>query len=333
MNENGQKKVSAPGPFAAAVYNILQVLLSPLLVVGYVLYIIKFLQAGSESGGTAQAPLLGRWTQHNQSSRPDEPSHRLMEVLPGVSHLAMQLVFVPTLLAHRASGYLPKSLRYPFECEVSMQDEGFARQTFFDTVAERYLADVAQFVILGAGFDTRALRLTPDTRVRSFEVDMPKTQAVKREAVKQAGIDAAGVTFVAADFGKDDWLARLVEAGFDPAKPALFVWEGVTMYLDREAIEATLRKIASTAKGTVIAFDYYTSEVLESQAFMMRYARMGTKAAGEPLKFGIDSTPPSRERLAEFLQACGLSLTEQRTLGNETEGKRAWGGFATAIVK
>jgi hypothetical protein len=51
MNENGQKKVSAPGPFAADVYNILQVLLSPLQVVGYVLYVIKFLQAGSESGG------------------------------------------------------------------------------------------------------------------------------------------------------------------------------------------------------------------------------------------------------------------------------------------
>ena len=333
MNQNGQKKVSAPGPFAAAVYNLIVVLLSPLLVVGYVLYIIKFLQAGSASGGTAQAPLLGRWTQHNLGSRPDEPSRQLMEVLPGVSHLAMQLVFVPMLLAHRASGYLPKSFRYPFEGEVSMQDEGFARQTFFDTVVDRYAHDLGQFVILGAGLDTRALRLPPDARVRSFEVDIPKTQAVKREALKQAGIDAAGVTFVAADFEKDDWLARLVEAGFDPAKPALFVWEGVTMYLDRAAVEATLRKIASTAKGTVIAFDYYTTEVLESQALMMRYARMGTKAAGEPLKFGVDSTPPSRERLAEFLQACGLSLAEQRTLGKETEGKRAWGGFATAIVK
>jgi hypothetical protein len=61
-------------------------------------------------------------------------------------------------------------------------------------------------------------------------------------------------------------------------------------------------------------------------------ARAGTKAGGEPLKFGVDSTPPSRERLAELLQSCGLSLGEHRTLGQETEGKRAWGGFATAIV-
>jgi hypothetical protein len=50
------------------------------------------------------------------------------------------------------------------------------------------------------------------------------------------------------------------------------------------------------------------------------------------LKFGVDSTPPSRERLAELLQSCGLALVEQRTLGQETEGKRAWGGFAIASV-
>jgi hypothetical protein len=49
---------------------------------------------------------------------------------------------------------------------------------------------------------------------------------------------------------------------------------------------------------------------------------MGTKGNGEPIKFGIDSTPPSGERLAEFLQSCGLSLVEQRTVGQETNGKR-----------
>jgi hypothetical protein len=94
-----------------------------------------------------------------------------------------------------------------------------------------------------------------------------------------------------------------------------------------------LRKIASTAKGSVLALDYFTTEPLESKAFYWRYARFGTKAAGEPLKFGIDSTPPSRERLAELLQACGLVLGEQQTLGKETGGQRAWGGFTTALVR
>jgi hypothetical protein len=59
----------------------------------------------------------------------------------------------------------------------------------------------------------RAFRLPKEGRVRSFEVDAPKTQAVKRETLKRAGIDSTGVTFVAADFEKEDWLTRLVDAG------------------------------------------------------------------------------------------------------------------------
>jgi methyltransferase (TIGR00027 family) len=240
------------------------------------------------------------------------------------------------LLAHRVTGYVPKAFRYPFEGDIPPQYESSARMTFFDTAVDRYLASIAQFVILGAGFDTRAFRpkgVPKDIRVRSFEVDAPKTQTVKRETLERAGIDSTRVTFVAADFEKEDWLVRLVEAGFDPALQALFLWEGVIVYLDREAVETTLRKIASTARGSVVAFDYFTTEPLESQALYWRYGRAATKAAGEPVKFGINSTPPSSERLAEFLRSCGLSLGKQRTLGQETEGKRAWGGFATAIVK
>jgi methyltransferase (TIGR00027 family) len=138
---------------------------------------------------------------------------------------------------------------------------------------------------------------------------------------------------VSADFEKEDWFSRLVQAGFDPGKPALFLWEGVIHYLDREAVESTLHKIASAAKGSVVAFDYFTTEPLKSQGLYWRFGRAATKAAGEPLKFGIDSTPPSRERIAELLESCGLSLVEQRTLGEETGEKRAWGGFAVAIVK
>jgi len=236
-------------------------------------------------------------------------------------------------LAHRLSGFVPQTFRYPFEGEVTIQNQGAARQTFYDSVLQRYLPGVAQFAILGAGFATRVFRLPEKAQVRSFEVDTPKTQATKRQILEQAGIDTTGVTFVAANFEKEDWLKRLVDAGFDPGRAALFIWEGVTPYLDREAVEETLRKIASIARGSIVAFDYFTTQVLVSNSFYMRYARAGTQAAGEPLKFGIDSTPPSRERLAELLQPCGLSLLEQRTLGQETEGKHAWGGFAIAMSK
>jgi methyltransferase (TIGR00027 family) len=319
---------------AAAVFYILSALLFPASLIGYVLWLAKVFLGGRGSGvsTTAQGPLSARWFQHLLGTRPDAPSYRLMMALPNVSPLGLHLVAEPLLLAHRLSGHVPKAFRYPFEGDIPPQYEASARVSFFDAAVDRFLADITQFVILGAGFDTRAYRLPEQARVRSFEVDTPKTQALKRDLLRKAGVDASEVTFVAADFEKEDWLARLVDAGFDPGVPALFLWEGVIIYLDREAVESTLRKIASTAKGSVVVFDYFTTESLDSQAPDWRYARATTSAAGEPLKFGIESTPPSRERLAELLRSCGLALGEQRTLGQETGGKRAWGGFAIAIV-
>ena len=322
---------------SAVIYYTLNVLLFPALLAGYVIYVGKWF-AGRKTGvsATAQAPLIARWLQHELGTRPDEPATRLLMVVPGISHLGLRLVTSPTLVGHRASGFVPRTLRYPFEGNITMQNEGGARQTFFDGVADRYLAGISQFVILGAGFDTRAFRLkgvSKETRVHYFKIDTLQTQAVKRQMLEKAGIDATGITFVSADFEAENWLIQLIDAGFDLKRPALFIMEGVIVYLDREAAEDTLRKIASTATGSIVAFDYFTSEVLESKASYMRTVRASLKAGGEPLKFGIDSTPPSSERLAEFLQSCGLSLAEQRTLGEETSGKRAWGGFAIATVK
>ena len=316
------------------VFYLVCALLSPAMLVGYALWVGKAL-TGRRSGvsGTAQGPLSARWVQHRLGTRRDDAAHRLLMVLPGISPLAVYLVFGPVLLAHRLSRYVPRTFRYPFEGVLSLQNQASARQTFFDSVVDRHLPGVAQFVILGAGFDTRAFRLPMERRTRSFEVDTANTQKVKRDALKSAGVDSVGVTFVAANFETDDWLDRLVDAGFDLTAPALFLWEGVTPYLDRAAVEHTLLKIGRTAPGGIVALDYLTTEVLESPSLYLRLVRASLQAAGEPLKFGIDSTPPSSARLAELLQPCGLTLEEQHTVGSETGGTRALGGFAVAAVR
>ncbi len=334
MNKPNRKRISTTTS-AAIGFGLLSLLMSPVSAIGYVLWIVKGILLSNEPGvsSTAQGPLTARYALHKAGIREDEAAARLLPLLPGVPPLALHMALGPTLLANRLTGYLPKAFRYPFEGEVGEAAEASARQTFLDAVVEHHLPQLAQFVILGAGFDTRAYRLSPDANVRSFEVDAPKTQAVKRELLQKAGVDTSRVAFVAADFEQEDWLARLVEGGFDSSRPALFLWEGVTMYLDRAAVEDTFRKIGTTAKGSMVAFDYFTTEPLVSNSLYWRYGRYTTKAAGEPLKFGFDSTPPSRERLAEFLRSCGLSLDQHRTLGKDTETDRAWGGFATAVVK
>ncbi len=332
MNES--KAALKNGPVAAAIFYILNIFLFPVSLLGYVITVIGMYISGRGSGvsKTAQGLLSARYFQHILGVRQDEASYRLMKIMPGTPYFGLVLVFGPMLLAHRLTGFVPKTFRYPFEGEITLQVVAPARVWFFDNVVNRHLAGIRQFVILGAGFDTRACRLPNGNLVRCFEVDAPRTQAIKRQLLEKAGIDSGGVTFVSADFEKEDWLARLVEAGFDRGKPALFLWEGVIMYLNQEAVEDTLHKIASTAKGSIVAFDYLTKQTLESQSLYMRYARAAAKAAGEPFKFGIDDTPPLRQRMAEFLGACGLSLDDHNTLGKETERKRAWGGFATALV-
>lgn len=334
MNKDDHKAVSARDLMAVTVFYAINILLFPVTLIGYVIWVGKIALIGRKSGVSvsAQGPLSVRWLMHYLGTREDEPSSQLLMVLPGISPVGVRLASASTRLAHRLTGYVPRAYRYPFEGDVPRQYEAAARMAFFDEACDRYLPNMAQLVLLGAGFDTRALRLPKDTRVRSFEADTPKTQAIKREMLSKTRLDATGITFVSADFEKEDWFTRLVDAGFDPSKPTLFLWEGVVMYLNREAVEDTLRKIGSCASGSVVAFDYFTTEVLSSQALYWRFARMSTRAASEPLKFGVESLPPTRERLAELLQPCGLSLVEQHILGKEAGKERAWGGFALAIV-
>lgn len=122
------------------------------------------------------------------------------------------------------------------------------------TAAER---GVRQLVILGAGFDTFALR-HPDLGVQVFEVDLPASAALKRERLAAAGIAIPEhLHFVEVDFERDLLDERLLAAGFDRHAPAFFSWMGVTYYLVREAVTGTLARVTGlSAPGSELAFDY-----------------------------------------------------------------------------
>ena len=320
---------------AATFFRIVQIILLPIAAVAYVVFLIKLIlySRRSRASATVLASFYTRWMQHELGTRRDEPCERLMKVLPNVSQLGTRLVAAPTLVGHRLTGYVPKIYRYPYEGVPPMTHQPAARTTFYDAALERHLPGVDQLVILGAGLDTRSYRLPPQAHVRCFEVDTPKTQAFKREMLRRAGVDASRITYVPANFRMKDWFDQLVEAGFKPDRPTFFLWESVTMYLDREAVVNTLRKIAGTATASVVAFDYFSAEMIQSRNLFMRYARAVLNAIGEPFgTFGIDQTPPARQQVAAFVESCGLSLQEHRNFGEETAGKRAVAGFAIATV-
>jgi methyltransferase (TIGR00027 family) len=317
----------------AFVFRLVQVIWSPIGLVGYIFLLITMIAYNRVSGvsSTTLASVYTRRMQHKLGTRLDEPCERLTMVLPGAFYLALRLVTGGTILAHRLTGYVPRLYRFPFEGEAQFANEPTVRTTFFDAALTRHLNDIEQLVILGAGWDTRSYRMPEE--IHCFEIDAPKTQETKRQILKKAGLDTNRITFVPADFMTEDWLEKLVNAGFDVHKPAFFLWEGVTMYLDREAVESTLRKIASTARGSVVAFDYFNVDIIEARGgATIRYVRAMLNVIGEPLRFGIENTLPASKHVAAFLASCGLSMEEQRNFGQETERKPALAGFTIALV-
>jgi methyltransferase (TIGR00027 family) len=117
--------------------------------------------------------------------------------------------------------------------------------------------DMEQLVILGAGLDSRAWRLDSLKDTVVFEVDFPSSQAYKRQRAASVPNKAKWVRFVAIDFERDQLAPLLRAAGFDQTKPTFWLWEGVTMYLQPEAVSANLGAIAAlSAPGSRIALTY-----------------------------------------------------------------------------
>jgi methyltransferase (TIGR00027 family) len=118
----------------------------------------------------------------------------------------------------------------------------------------RALGDgVTQIVLLGAGYDSRALRFR-SAGVTFFEVDHPATQADKRERLATADVSTDGIEFVAADFTEAGLASALAAHGHDPAVRSLVVCEGVLRYLSEQWFRALLESAAAvSAPGTEFA--------------------------------------------------------------------------------
>lgn len=204
------------------------------------------------------------------------------------------------------------------------------RTRFIEERLERAIHDsVSQVVILGAGFDTRAYRLTGLLRAaRVFEVDQPSTQEYKQRRIRETGIEVPqNLAYVPVDFRQDKLGDVLAKAGYDPADKTFFIWEGVTMYLPEEAVEATLRWVAAQASGSTIIFDFLGAAIVKfmasadlstfPEAAQKAFERLRRLTAGEPWIFGL---PDEGER--KFLGKLGLDLRELLPVGGEESMKR-----------
>ncbi|MQY28687.1 SAM-dependent methyltransferase [Nocardia aurantia] len=133
------------------------------------------------------------------------------------------------------------------------------RKRYLDEkVTEALDAGAAALVLLGAGFDTRGLRLAVPRGVPDFELDVAANIAAKRKRITLPD----SVFPVPVDFATDDVAAALASAGRRPESRTVFVWEAVTQYLTEAAVRSTLAMLAGAAPGSTLGFTYIQRDFL-----------------------------------------------------------------------
>jgi methyltransferase (TIGR00027 family) len=170
---------------------------------------------------------------------------------------------------------------------------------------------VGQLVVLGAGLDTFAYRNPFADRLAVFEVDHPETQAWKRRRLAETGVAIpASLNYAPVDFERDDLMAALAAAGFDPARRTFFTWLGVVPYLTKPAIHETLSRIAAVAGGAEVVFDYSDPPASLSKAAAASHRERAKRVAalGEPFLSYFDPAEL-------YAQLAGLGLSEIDDLG------------------
>lgn len=197
--------------------------------------------------------------------------------------------------------YLRAFVRIPKSYEYVV-----ARTKLVDRVFARYAAGVEQVVIFGAGFDSRAIRFAAELRhAVVFELDSEFTQREKRGLLFKKKVPLpANLRFVPLDLNGAGAAAALACAGFEAGKPTLFLLEGLTMYLDRRAIDEVFGFIGDSAgAGSVAVFDYLYAAVLRRENLKPEEERLLSvlDSIGERFSFGLE-----RGGLADFLGNYGL---------------------------
>jgi methyltransferase (TIGR00027 family) len=195
-----------------------------------------------------------------------------------------------------------------------------ARARFIeDLVVEQAGHGVGQYVILGAGLDTFAQR-RPElaSRLLVFEVDQPGPQAWKRQRLIELGFGVPEwLRLVPVDFeAGGSWWERLAAAGFDAGQPAVVASTGVSMYLTKDAVAATLRQVAALAPGSTLAMSFLLPLELADPEVRpgLERAAKGARASGTP--FISFFTPPEMLALA---REAGFSETRHVSAANLTE--------------
>jgi methyltransferase (TIGR00027 family) len=167
------------------------------------------------------------------------------------------------------------------------------RTAFVDNEVARAIGHgIDQIVLLGAGYDGRALRFGGGA-TRWYEVDDPRTEDDKRRRLASLGVEPSSVTSIGVDLmaahEPADLGEALAAAAHDPDRPSIFVCEDLFASLSLEAIASlctTLRARAPEGSALVATVLVVPEAGSRGQA-LRRAVDLLRRVSGEARRSGL----------------------------------------------
>tara|TARA_B100000963_G_scaffold133325_1_gene116070 strand:+ start:1318 stop:2220 length:903 start_codon:yes stop_codon:yes gene_type:complete len=162
------------------------------------------------------------------------------------------------LMGHKLNSWLTQKIAPGFHEHL------ISRTRFVDELVEKCSRDgIEQYVILGAGYDSRAHRLDLSPSIKIFEVDQKDVQDRKLSKLPIEVPNFENVTYVSVDFSNQSLAEQLLNAGFDQSKSTVFTLEGVSQYVSKDALISTIKEVKILSKDSEsIFFLSYVNELL-----------------------------------------------------------------------
>src|SRR5947209_12339354 len=192
------------------------------------------------------------------------------------------------------------------------------RTHFFDEYfADAVSAGIRQGVILAAGLDSRAYRLSWPAGTAVFEIDQPKVLEYKTTTLESHGaVPTASRRPVPVDL-RDDWPAALTAAGFERGQPTAWLAEGLLPYLPSDAQDRLFEMVtALSAPGSQLAVEAFG---LNSNGNTQRWRRMRERLGLDVNVEALTYNDPDRSDAAHWLTGHGWQV---RTVNNRDEMAR-----------
>lgn len=223
------------------------------------------------------------------------------------------------LMGHRLSVWLGNKII------PGMHEHLISRTRYIDDLIEKStFANIEQYVILGAGYDSRAHRLKLPSKLKIFEVDQSEVQELKRLRLSDNMPNRESITYVDIDFNHQSLKEQLINVGFDQNKSTIFTLEGVSQYISREALDATLKEVADlNPNSNSKIFISYVNKLLkeDSKACFGKGYSKPEKAVSFITNSAAKMGEPwisfySAEEIESILSQNNFTLIENKTLAD-----------------